>query len=48
MDKLYVIDMKECDTLVKLLLHESEAKQRMSVNDKDIIRIYVGYNWLIN
>ena len=33
--------------MISLLLHESEAKQRMSVNNKDIIRMYLGYNWLI-
>ena len=33
--------------MISLLLHESEAKLRMSVNNKDIIRIYLGYNWLI-
>ena len=25
----------------------SEVKPRMSVNNKDIIRMYLGYNWLI-
>ena len=34
-------------SMISLLLHESEAKQRMSVNNKDIIRMYLGYNWLI-
>ena len=24
-----------------------EVKPRMSVNNKDIIRMYLGYNWLI-
>ena len=33
--------------MISLLLHESEAKPRMSVNNKDIIRMYQGYNWLI-
>ena len=33
--------------MISLLLHESEAKPRMSVNNKDIIRMYLGYNWLI-
>ena len=33
--------------MISLLLHESEAKLRMSVNNKDIIRMYLGYNWLI-
>jgi len=31
-------------SMISLLLHESEAKLRMSVNNKDI---YLGYNWLI-
>ena len=26
-----------------LLLHKSEAKLRMSVNNKDIIQMYLGY-----
>ena len=34
-------------SMISLLLHKSEAKPRMSVNNKDIIRIYLGYNWLI-
>ena len=33
--------------MISLLLHEFEAKPRMSVKNKDIIRIYLGYNWLI-
>ena len=33
--------------MISLLLHKSEAKLRMSVNSKDIIRMYLGYNWLI-
>ena len=33
--------------MISLLLHQSEAKPRMSVNNKDIIRMYLGYNWLI-
>ena len=33
--------------MISLLLHESKAKLRMSVNNKDIIRMYLGYNWLI-
>ena len=33
--------------MISLLLHKSEAKMRMSVNNKDIIRMYLGYNWLI-
>ena len=28
--------------MISLLLHNSEAKQRMSVNNKDIIRMYLG------
>ena len=34
--------------MISLLLHESEAKLRTSVNNKDIIRIHLGYNWLIS
>ena len=34
-------------SMISLLLHESKAKLRMSVNNKDIIRMYLGYNWLI-
>ena len=33
--------------MISLLQHESEAKLRMSVNNKDIIRMYLVYNWLI-
>ena len=33
--------------MISLLLHESKAKLRMSVNNKDIIRMYLSYNWLI-
>ena len=33
--------------MISLLLHESEAKLKMSVNNKDIIRMLLGYNWLI-
>ena len=33
--------------MISLLLQEFEAKPRMSVNNKDIIRMYLGYNWLI-
>ena len=33
--------------MISLLLHKSEVKPRMSVNNKDIIRMYLGYNWLI-
>ena len=29
--------------MISLLLHESEVKQRMSVNKKDIIQIHLGY-----
>ena len=31
-----------------MLLHKSEAKARMSVNNKDIIRMYLGYNLFIS
>ena len=34
--------------MISLLLHESEAKQRMSVNNKDIIQMYLGYNLFIS
>ena len=34
--------------MISLLLHESEAKPRMSVNNKDIIRMYLGYNLFIS
>ena len=30
-----------------MLLQESEAKLRMSINNKDIIGMSLGYNWLI-
>ena len=33
--------------MISLLLHESEAKPRMSVNNKDIIRMNLGYNCYI-
>ena len=33
--------------MISLLLHESEAKLTMSVNSKDIIQMFLGYNWLI-
>ena len=33
--------------MISLLLHESEVKPRMSVNNKDIIRMNLEYNWLI-
>ena len=34
--------------MISLLLHEFKAKPRMSVNNKDIIRMYrmnLGYTW---
>ena len=31
-----------------LLLHESEEELRMSVNNKDILRAQVGFNWLLS
>ena len=34
-------------SIISLLLKESEVKPRKSVNNKDIIRMYLGYNWLI-
>ena len=36
--------------MISLLLHESEGKprMRMSVNNKDIIRMYLGYNLFIS
>ena len=39
-----IITQDEYDILV---ITESEAKQRMNVNNKDIIPMYLGYNWLI-
>ena len=33
--------------MMSLLLHESEVKQRMSVNNKDIMQMHQGYNLLI-
>ena len=30
-------------SMISLLLHESEAKLRMSANNKVIIRMYLGY-----
>ena len=36
-----VISQDEYDTLV---INESEEKLRMSVNNKGIIRMYLGYN----
>ena len=35
-------------SVISLLLHESEAKPRTNVNNKDIIRMYLGYNLLIS
>ena len=34
--------------MISLLLHEFEATPWMSVNNKDIIRMYLGYNWLMD
>ena len=33
--------------MMSLLLHESEVKPKNSVNNKDIIHMHLGYNWLI-
>ena len=33
--------------MISLLLQSPEAKPRMSVNNKDILQMYLGYNWLI-
>ena len=33
--------------MISLLLRKSEPKLRMSVNNKDIIQMYLGYNWLV-
>ena len=33
--------------MISLLLYESEAKLRMSVNNKDIIQMYLGYSLFI-
>ena len=30
-------------SIIFMLLHESEAKLRMSVNNKDIMQMYLGY-----
>ena len=30
--------------MISLLLHKSKAKRRTSVNNKDIIQMYLGYN----
>ena len=35
-------------SIISLLLHKSEAKLRMNVNNKDIIQMYLGYNLLIS
>ena len=34
--------------MISLILHESETKSRMSVNNKDVIWMYLGYNLLIS
>ena len=34
--------------MISLLLHESEVNPRTSVNNRDIIRMHLGYNWLIS
>ena len=34
--------------MISLLLHESEAKPRTSVNNKHIIQMYLDYNLLIS
>ena len=39
-----VITQDEYDILV---IAELRGRLRMSVNNKDIIRMYLGYNWLI-
>ena len=33
---------------ISLLLHESEVEPRMSVNNKDILRVWWGFNWLLS
>ena len=33
---------------ISLLLQKLEGKLRTSVNNKDIIRMHLGYNWLIS
>ena len=43
-DYVIVITQDEYDILV---ITGVEAKLRMSDNNKDIIRMYLGYNWLI-
>ena len=35
-------------SMISLLLHESEAKPKISVNDIDIIQMYLGYNLFIS
>ena len=35
-------------SMISLLLHESEVKLRISVNNKDIIRMYLGYAIVIS
>ena len=40
-----VISQDEYDVLV---ITESEVKLRTSVNNKDVIRMHLGYNWLIS
>ena len=34
--------------MISLLLHKSEVKPKTSVNNKDIIRMHLGYKWLIS
>ena len=33
--------------LISLLLHKSEQKLIMNVNNKDVIQMHLGYHWLI-
>ena len=33
---------------ISLILHEAEAKQRLSVNINDILRMQVGFNCLLS
>ena len=33
--------------MISSLLHKSEVKPRMSLNNKDSIQMYLGYKWLI-
>jgi len=35
-------------SMISLLLHKSKVKPRTSVNNKDIIQMYLGYNLLIS